>query len=306
MINQIYRQQVQLLLQVLSQVAKETAFALKGGTAINLFIRNLPRLSVDIDLTYLPVVDRDTDLQAISEALNRIKRGLESLSPRIEGQLITPENGIPSKLLCKQGTVQIKVEVNTTIRGHLQPVREMLVLDKVQEEFGLFSANQVVSLAELYGGKLCAALDRQHPRDLFDVAILLENEGITNNIKLGFIVALLSHGRPIHELLRPTFKNTRDTFERQFAGMAYKPFSYDDYEITRQHLVKELHQTLNDHDRQFLMAFKAGSPDWTLFPWREIETLPAIQWKLKNLKKLIDSKPEKHAKQLGALERSLV
>jgi hypothetical protein len=46
------------LIRVLPSIAEEACFALKGGTAINLFVRDMPRLSVDIDLTYLPVQPR--------------------------------------------------------------------------------------------------------------------------------------------------------------------------------------------------------------------------------------------------------
>ena len=53
--REVYRRQVQLLIRVLPSIAEEACFALKGGTAINLFVRDMPRLSVDIDLTYLPV-----------------------------------------------------------------------------------------------------------------------------------------------------------------------------------------------------------------------------------------------------------
>lgn len=305
MINEIYRRQVQLLLQVLSQVARETMFALKGGTAINLFVEELPRLSVDIDLTYLPVVDRGTDLKAIAEGLVRIKNSLESLSPRIESTLVTQSDGIQAKLMCQQSGTQIKVEVNTTIRGHLWPIRTLPVRDKVQEEFGLFSANQVISQAELYGGKICAALDRQHPRDLFDVAMLYESEGITDEIKYGFIASLLSHGRPMHELLNPTFTDQRQLFVKQFDGMAYKPFSYEQFESTRKQLIGELQKILSDRDCQFLISFKRGSPDWNLFPWSNLQDLPAVQWKLQNINQLLKNNPKKHAAQLQSLEHCL-
>ena len=65
---EIYRRQAALLIRTLPLVAEETCFALKGGTAINLFIRNMPRLSVDIDLTYLPVQPRAESLTAIDAA----------------------------------------------------------------------------------------------------------------------------------------------------------------------------------------------------------------------------------------------
>ncbi len=74
----IYNKQVQLLLEVLPYVSKETCFALKGGTAINMFVRDMPRLSVDIDLMYLPIEERTTSLTHISEALERIATTIEA------------------------------------------------------------------------------------------------------------------------------------------------------------------------------------------------------------------------------------
>jgi hypothetical protein len=63
--NEVHRRQVALLIQIVSLVAAEDCFALKGGTAINLFVRNMPRLSVDIYLTYLPVSSRAESLPGI-------------------------------------------------------------------------------------------------------------------------------------------------------------------------------------------------------------------------------------------------
>ena len=70
--NSPYFKQAELLVRVLPNIARETCFALKGGTAINFFVRNLPRLSVDIDLVYLLIEDRTTSLTGIDSALNRI------------------------------------------------------------------------------------------------------------------------------------------------------------------------------------------------------------------------------------------
>ncbi|WP_218944460.1 nucleotidyl transferase AbiEii/AbiGii toxin family protein [Maribacter luteus] len=71
-----YKQQVSLLLQVLPEVAKEPIFPLDGGTAINLFVWDMPRLSVDIDLTYIPIEDRKTSFKNIIDGLDRIKTQL--------------------------------------------------------------------------------------------------------------------------------------------------------------------------------------------------------------------------------------
>lgn len=168
MIEQHYKDQVHLLLQTLPYVAKEKSLALKGGTAINLFENAMPRLSVDIDLTYLPFEDRETALRNISECLGRIKQDLEET---IKGISVTPakREGENAKINLQTANAQIKIEVNTVKRGHAFPTRYMEINEIVEEEFGKFAAIDVVSQAELYGGKNCAALDRQHPRDLFDV-----------------------------------------------------------------------------------------------------------------------------------------
>jgi len=76
-VDEVYRKQVALLIKTVPLVAPETVFALKGGTAINLFLRDMPRLSVDIDLTYVPVADRESSLKEIDAALHRIKKHIE-------------------------------------------------------------------------------------------------------------------------------------------------------------------------------------------------------------------------------------
>ncbi len=64
--------------------------------------------------------------------------------------------------------------------------------------------------------EICAALDRQHPRDLFDVKLLLDNEGITDKIRTAFIVYLISHNRPMNELLNPTFQDISHQYTSEF------------------------------------------------------------------------------------------
>ncbi len=81
MIDQSYLNQADLLLQVIPQIEKEKTLALKGGTAINLFLRSMPRLSVDIDLTYLPFENRETALNNISDSLKRIRERITESIP---------------------------------------------------------------------------------------------------------------------------------------------------------------------------------------------------------------------------------
>jgi hypothetical protein len=82
--NNPFTEQVRLLVSLLPSVAKQPCFALKGGTAINLFVRDMPRLSVDIDLAYLPLEDRDASLAGIDTALGEITADIERHIPRAE------------------------------------------------------------------------------------------------------------------------------------------------------------------------------------------------------------------------------
>ena len=305
MISSKYKTQADLLLQVIPHVPKEASLALKGGTAINLFHRNMPRLSVDIDLTYLPFDDRETALSNISEALDRIK---ELIGKSMPGTIVTllPGESTEAKLNVQSPKAQIKIEVNTITRGHLYPTRMLQVHETVQETFGKFAAIQVVSNAELYGGKICAALDRQHPRDLFDVYLLFQENGFTDDVKNGFIVALISHMRTMHEVLQPNRLNQRTAFEKQFAGMSAIPFTYEDFEATRERLIQEVNSRLTENDRKFLLSFKSGDPQWNLFPISKLNEMPAVQWKLKNARNLIASNPTKHKELLEKLRKLLI
>ncbi len=304
MIDPKYRAQVELLLQTIPYVAKEKIFALKGGTAINLFIRSLPRLSVDIDLTYIPINDRETALSDISDGLGRIKADLEKSIPGISVTAVSRE-GEDAKINCQLQKAQIKIEVNTTTRGTINDPELLKVDKKVQESFGRFAAINVVSMAELYGGKICAAVDRQHPRDLFDVKLLLENEGLTEEIKTGFLVALISHMRPINELLNPKFIDQRNAFETQFSGMSDVPFSYEEFDKTREELVSDIKAKLTIEDRVFLVSFKEADPIWEFFNVENASELPAVRWKLQNIERLKQENPKKHMGLINTLYKVL-
>ncbi len=306
MISPTYRAQFDLLLRILPQVATEEFFALKGGSAINLFVRDLPRLSVDIDLTYLPFDDRPTALQNIADGLSRIKTRLENAFPGIRVTAVSQEGGEQeAKLICRLQNAQVKIEVNTILRGHILPARILPIRDRVQEELRIFAAMQVVSHGELFGGKICAALDRQHPRDLFDIHHLLENEGLSEDVRLGLITSLASHPRPLHEILWPNFSDQRPVFDKQFAGMTTLPFSYGDYETARERLVQEIQTCLTEKDRMFLIGFKKGSPDWGLIPLGALKDMPAVKWKLSHIQDLILKNPKKNTQQLKILEKNL-
>jgi predicted nucleotidyltransferase component of viral defense system len=293
-----YKSQVSLLLSVLPEVAKENNFALHGGTAINLFLREMPRLSVDIDLTYIPVEDRNTSLIHISETLSRIKSNIETVIPNV--RITHKEKEL--KLLITNNQAQIKLEVSQAMRGVIAPVTETGLCNKAQTEFDAFCSIHVVPIGQLYGGKICAALDRQHPRDLFDVKYLLENEGFADEIKKGFLFCLLASKRPIYEMLFPNLLDQRSVMASQFDGMSNEPFTYDDFEATRNLLIQNIHKSLTAADKDFLLKFQNVTPDWSLYNFKEF---PAVQWKLQNLQKLKGTNPEKHSKLINVLKDRL-
>lgn len=297
--HSIYYQQVSLLIRMLPVVAQESVFALKGGTAINLFIRNFPRLSVDIDLAYLPLEPRDEALRNAREALLRITANINAL-PEVSA---TFQDNKPDELriVASNRLATIKIEVSPVARGTLYEPEWRVVAESVEDTFG-FAEIQVVSMADLYGGKLCAAMDRQHPRDLFDVNLLLHAEGITRNIFNGFITYVLGHPRPMNEVMSPNWQPLSEKYQDEFEGMTVDPMPLSTLEQTREWMLNALKSQFTPRDKDFLMGFKKGEPNWSLFDVPSVASLPAIQWKLLNLKKLKAINPEKHDALISKLE----
>ena len=294
-----YVKQVRLLVNVLPYIAKESCFALKGGTAINLFVRDLPRLSVDIDLAYLGFEERETAFKNINAALQRIVNDLNKVHLRAVLQK-SPDN--ICKIICSNAETTIKIEPNYTIRGYVYPTEKLSISEKVQEKYG-FAAINVVSMAELYGGKICAALDRQHPRDLFDIKYLLGNEGITPEIKNGFMVSLLQHNRPPHELLAPHKQDNTKVFEQEFKGMSDEIFTIENCNNTFDILLSQIKQALTAADKQFLIDFFSLNEAWKNTDIPNIDKLSGIKWKIENLTKLRNSNQEKFANQIALLKQ---
>ncbi|MDQ0652237.1 nucleotidyl transferase AbiEii/AbiGii toxin family protein [Pseudomonas cedrina] len=276
-----YAAQVRLLVQVIPFVAAERCFALKGGTAINLFVRDLPRLSVDIDLAYLPNSDRQQALNDVRLALQRIADAVGRGLPQVVAT-VQANRDDELRVLVRSPHAQVKVEVSPVIRGTVHAPRECDVVALVEEEFG-FASIRVVSMPDLYGGKICAALDRQHPRDLFDVMLMLHEEGLTREIFEGFLVYLISHRRPMGELLAPRWKPLAGIFQAEFAGMTREPVTLEQLEFTRQALLAAIHKQFCERDAAFLLSLKRAEPDWALLALTGIDQLPAVQWKLLNI-----------------------
>jgi predicted nucleotidyltransferase component of viral defense system len=259
-VNEAYRDQVALLMRIIPLMAEEEVFALKGGTAINLFVRDVPRLSVDIDLTYLPVANRSDSLAGIDAAMKRIEaRILKNIDKaRVNRSLV---EGHVVKLLVQVFRTLVKIELSPVLRGTAYEPELRTVSPAVEEAFG-FAEIRVVSLADLYAGKLVAALDRQHPRDLFDVRELLANEGITDEVREAFILYLISHSRPMHEVLARTRKDLEAEYRMGFEGMTADAVPIDDLIATQGTMFEVLLDQMPEHHREFLIGFEEGRPDW--------------------------------------------
>ncbi|MEK1932639.1 MAG: nucleotidyl transferase AbiEii/AbiGii toxin family protein [Pararhizobium sp.] len=284
----------------LPYIGEEKAFALKGGTAINLFYRDLPRLSVDIDLTYLPVKPREESLTEIDETLDRIGG---NISQHLRGAKVRriAGGGNETRLEVSQGATVIKVETSPVARGTVHPVEIRTVNEKVEDEFG-FVEMQVLSFEDLFAGKLHAAVDRQHPRDLFDVKLLYANEGFTDALFRTFLIYVASSGRPPHELLAPSITDIEATFRQEFEGMTIEPVKLEDLLEARKRLLADIRDKLAPQARTFLLSLHDCAPDFNIIGLPQAANLPAVKWKLLNLRKLKDQNPKKHEQQRDEIE----
>jgi predicted nucleotidyltransferase component of viral defense system len=285
--SNVYAQKVELLLRLIPIVMEEEVFAIHGGTAINLFLKDLPRYSVDIDLTYIPLADRQTSLDDVSLHLKSIA---DKAKKAFKGIHIVP-NFSTCKLLCEYHGKQVKIEVNQTKRGVVGgECLSMPLSEKAQNEFSLFCEAKIVPLTQLYGGKIAAALSRQHPRDLFDVKYM---DIPLDECREGLIFCLLGSDRPIHESFAPSLIDQREAMENQFAGMTDIPFTYEDFEETRAKLINDLRSLLTEEDKRFLVSFESGQPEWNVYEFEYFKDYPSVQWKILNLKKLAKQNPQK-------------
>lgn len=286
-----YHEQVRLLLRYLPALSSVDCFALKGGTAINLFVRDLPRLSVDIDLAFLPLSPRDEALRATGAALATMASYAGRVIPGL--RVIDAGSVDAPKQIAATDQARIKVEPNPVLRGTVFPAEIRRLVPMAESLFEMSVSAPVLSHADLYAGKLCAALDRQHPRDWFDVRLLLGHEGLDDGLRQAFVVYLACHHRPMAELLVPRAKPLRETFQRAFAGMARDPVSVEDLEDTQAMLPRLLRDSLRQDERRFLLSIVRGEPDWSLLPIPHLAELPALRWKLANIEKLRQS-PKRH------------
>jgi len=299
-----YADTVRLLLTVAPEVFANDIFAMKGGTAINLFLRDMPRLSVDIDVVYLPrEKSRDEALRDVNQQLAAISERIFKLG--LHARLIPARNRGDTKLIVESETSQVKIEVNVVFRGSVLPPERRRLSARTSDRFSVEFDLPILAPDELYGSKLVAALDRQHPRDLFDVWQLYESGGITDGMVECFVVYLAGHNRPSHEVIFCNEKNIAHEFERAFVGMSEVECSLETLIEARARLQRELVVRLTGPQRQFLIGLARAEPDWSLLMCRHAQELPALRWKLSNLETFRKRRPEDFEAQARALESGL-
>lgn len=302
--DKAYADTVRLLLQVAPDVFANDIFAMKGGTAINLFVRDMPRLSVDIDVVYTPwQTPREQALAAIANELDAIAARVARLG--LNARKVTSKELGDTKLLIESTENQVKVEVNAVFRGTVLPPERRALTPRTAAMFSAELELPVLATAELYGGKLVAAMDRQHPRDLFDVWQMFKADGLSEATVECFVTYLAGHNRPTHEVLFGNEKNIDAEYQNNFVGMATEPVSLDTLLATRARLRTELPQRLSSQQREFLSGLTRARPDWALLQCAHASELPALRWKLANLQTFQKRRPDDFERQAKALDSRL-
>jgi len=299
-LNSKYLDQVSTLIDIIPLISNDNRFAIKGGTAINLFLFDMPRLSVDIDLCYLPLTPRDQALNDISQFIRNLSQKVTSLGLKTrEKQSVS---GYESTLFILSNKIEVKVEINLVVRGSVYKPALKSLVPKAKDVFKRDVDIQCLDINDLFAGKICAALDRQHPRDFFDLYMYFKQYSYTRELHQAFIVYLLSSKRPMSELIKPNSLDMNSTYEKQFDGMTSIDISCKTLEEVRTQLFDIVSSSFTEEEKEFLISFKRGEPKWDLLTIEHLQDFPSVKWKLHN----IQSMPSIKRKQaLSQLERKL-
>lgn len=294
-----YAERVKLLVAILPTLAEEKRFALKGGTAINLFEHDLPRLSVDIDLTWLPAGDFVSEVRDISIALEAIGEQLRSGPLRLQVQASGTEETGAHRLVASRSRSRVQIETTPVMRGTVHPVRTMRVRPGVERHFG-FAEMQVLDFADLYAGKLAAALSRQHPRDFFDLQPLLAEGRLDARLWRTFLVYLTCSAKPAAEMLAPQApRDFEGMFTAHFQGMTAAPVTAASLLEVRARLLRRMAELLDSPSRVFLESIEREAPAFHLIGLPHAADLPGVRRKLMNLGQRSAAKRAADYKQLA-------
>ena len=298
--KQEYIDTVRLLIEVAPTIFQSPKFAIKGGTALNLFVQDMPRLSVDIDVVFTDHgLARDEALAEIQTTLQSAAKELENAGFEVDQSKKT--TGEDVKLFVRDDKAEVKIEVNHVFRGVLLPVATVPLAPAARNMFTSGLTVPMLAVREIYGSKLVAAMDRQHPRDIFDVMKMKEKFGLDEGFVDCFVAYLAGHGRPVHEVLFSNDAPFDVIYESHFIGLTKDQVSLETLLKVRSDLKADLPKALTSNHKQFLLSLVKLEPAWDLMPFRHLKDLPALKWKMANLEKLRASKPEVFTIQYTAL-----
>ena len=258
------------------------------------------RWPTHLDLCYLPLTPRDQALTDISIFLKELSKKSNDIGFKTREKKTS--EGHESTLYVRSNTAEVKVEINLVVRGSVeQPVLRSLV-PKAVEMFERDSEMLCLDANDLFGGKICAALDRQHPRDFFDLHMFFNHFSYTHALHQTFIVYLLSSKRPISELIKPNLLDIKPTYESHFEGMTSLDITCETLEETRNKIFEMTSTFFNENEKEFILSFKSGEPKWDLFPIKKTQDFPSVKWKLHNIRSM---SPKNRMGALKKLEEKL-
>jgi hypothetical protein len=197
---------------------------------------------------------------------------------------------MPKQARISNGQSEVKIDLNLILRGTVFPSSERALCTRASYEFSKSVTVNCVSFEDLYAGKFCAALDRQHPRDLYDIKLFFEKYTITEQLRKAFLVYLISGNRPIHELIHPNLLDQQKAYQGEFIGMTQDHVSYEELESARLKLINTILRSLTLDDKEFLISVNSGKPKWELLNINHAQDLPGVKWKMINIHKMSDVK----------------
>jgi predicted nucleotidyltransferase component of viral defense system len=286
MYEERYLAQVKILLSIMPLLNKYKEFAIKGGTAINFFLFNAPRLSVDIDLCYLPIKAREATFNEINEIMIQLKEDIKGRFAEYSLNANKSANANVYKLIISGKQGSIKIEPNELLRGSIRQPSLMNINKDVAGLFNFYPEAQILSTADLFGGKICASLDRQHPRDLFDIHMMFKNNLFSDEVRRVFLVYLIQSNRPIAELLAPNKIDFSQIYEGEFKGMVKEIISLGELTEVREQLISTIKNELTNEEKKFLLSVKRGEPEWEKLGIGDFSHLPGVKWKILNINKM--------------------
>ncbi len=271
-------------------------FALKGGTALNLYGLNMPRLSLDVDLVFLPEVKAEEASWLQGEALFQFQKLIEQRLPDAEvmSRLDSAQN--INALVVRLRRIETAVELVPTTRGHLYPLekKNLCALGRIYWHHPLPA--QLVSWAEVCAGKFMARLERQKARDLMDCDNILKLGPIDDQIRLAFLVEILGRGMPT---VRMNSQNLVETIwfplspadlwtgeprpvDRvdwsSLTRLVAKPMLRSELDSVQDVLRQELLVKMPAYHKDFLLMWVRGTPHWSLLDYPRLEDRPILQY----------------------------